>query len=222
MTTSTEATKKSLIWSSQEIETFVKILDKGPLMSYQAVRKKWIPSLTKDLGCFNRKSYRNGLHFEEWTVNQNSPFESQAIYLSDNTRDLVKAGKQTAIDAVKFLTEGNDQKISQLDKQFQTNCQKCQNLTYIVVDLDLKSKFSMIKQELITQGIIVKVIIETRGGYHFLIKTDLLTSEMKKYIYTNLKKNKFVDILKNPFSPVPGTYQGGFKVKLIFAEGNKT
>ena len=58
-------------------------------------------------------------------------------------------------------------------------------------------------------------ILETRGGYHVLIRPSLITDSSRGQWHRNL--SKMADVKGDSLLPVPGTYQGGFTPKFIEA-----
>lgn len=102
---------------------------------------------------------------------------------------------------------------------------------YIEIDIDTKDMIIVenIRQHL--QPFIPFIIctIETNGGYHVIFKINkvsrgnlykVFTSEQWKFNTIDRIGNKvikkYVDIRSDPCSPIPGTLQGGFKVKFLY------
>ena len=58
------------------------------------------------------------------------------------------------------------------------------------------------------------MIVETMNGYHVVAKSDVDQRDKALQLAQDLRVNTFVG---NPrtMCPVPGTYQGGFPVKLL-------
>ncbi len=79
---------------------------------------------------------------------------------------------------------------------------------YFVIDIDKKD-------ESILDSVIEKLkgnirwISETHGGYHLIVDKNYDTGIA---IYKNIVGTEWVEILKEPMTPVPGTLQGGFGV----------
>ena len=90
-----------------------------------------------------------------------------------------------------------------------------------------------VKNSLESQMIRIYCAIETRGGYHFILKNEDIDGKQKRFIFTELDRHKVltknsngkeimkdsIDILKDPMAPIPGTYQGGFPVKIVLIDG---
>ncbi len=56
-------------------------------------------------------------------------------------------------------------------------------------------------------------ILETRGGYHVLIKLSLIPDDIKKTWYNKLAS--LADVVGDTLIPIPGTFQGGFMPRFI-------
>lgn len=71
---------------------------------------------------------------------------------------------------------------------------------YIQLDLDIKQEIytKIIEEFLLEHSIKIHCVIETRGGYHYIINTGLLTNEQKKVIFNGkLKKLTFDTVDRN-------------------------
>lgn len=79
---------------------------------------------------------------------------------------------------------------------------------YFIVDIDKKDEAILDRVVNLLKGHI-RWISETHGGFHVIIDRD---DEAGTIIYKNIVGMEYVEILKDPMTPVPGTLQGGFKV----------
>lgn len=200
----------------------------GPYLAYMSARKKYCAAIDKTHECFNRVIVRNAKNvlrtIESYSADDLPP-ESLAVYFSVNPRNLEEAGLETTTYMISQMRSKNTYAAASLDKEFFSNAQKFQKKQYIVLDLDYKPRYEEIKVLLVMHSIAPKIVIETRGGFHFLVSVDTLTRDAGMFIHKVLAKMTFttddgnvknlVDILSNPFSPLPGTIQGGFKVKMV-------
>lgn len=85
---------------------------------------------------------------------------------------------------------------------------------FSVVDIDKKDEAILDKITGLLEGYITWVS-ETHGGYHVITDKDY---DANVIIYTKIAGMEFVEILKDAMTPLPGTLQGGFKVKGIRRE----
>lgn len=58
-------------------------------------------------------------------------------------------------------------------------------------------------------------LLETRGGFHLLVRLDAIEPKYVKTWYKNISALPHVDIVGDNMIPVPGTYQGGFVPELM-------
>lgn len=58
-------------------------------------------------------------------------------------------------------------------------------------------------------------ILETRGGFHAIIRLDAIEGKYIKSWYKNITSLEGADIVGDTLIPIPGTYQGGFVPKLF-------
>ena len=92
-----------------------------------------------------------------------------------------------------------------------------QNSVSTVVKIDVDTKDPLLIDQLDNllkeEGIVPKLKVETRGGYHYLIGRYDQTEALWKF--TKAKENsKWLTIEKNGLIAIPGTIQGGFQVKI--------
>lgn len=79
---------------------------------------------------------------------------------------------------------------------------------YKVIDIDKKDETILDKVTDLLKGHI-RWVSETHGGYHVIVDKEYDTGVI---IYTQISKMEYVEILKEPMTPIPGTLQGGFGV----------
>lgn len=58
-------------------------------------------------------------------------------------------------------------------------------------------------------------LLETRGGFHIIVKLDAIEPKYVKSWYKNMSALPHVDIVGDNMIPVPGCYQGGFTPQLM-------
>lgn len=142
------------------------------------------------------------------------PQEALALYITTNPRDMYKASINTM---VKFATSIRDQNVLMNPHQEAlSEIQKAKSRT-VWVDFDIDEKKASIIKEVkeYLNGTATYKIVETRGGYHLLVKPDTVHRSAKKDWYTFLSKIEGVDQAGDLMMPVPGTYQGGFTPKFV-------
>jgi hypothetical protein len=221
----------ALVHDPTQVQLFLDLVGhEGPLLIYQAARTKYCKTLAKANVCFNRRLIRTTSTFlhtlQTMVCEPDIPIEAVATYCSVNPRDLYAAGAATVQAATSaVLTHRTFDTVAVLDKTFLSEAQKHQHRRFIVVDLDCKDYFAEVSADLASHHITPKFIIETRGGYHIVIDKEQVTGGAGKFVYTQLAKRTFVnadgqtkslvDVLSNPFSPIPGTVQGGFPVRIL-------
>ena len=151
--------------------------------------------------------------------------EAMAIYGSVNPRDTVKAAAELFGTMSTQLTgqgqgSGTSQTFAKVAARHMSHLMRYGIRNFITIDLDTK------KQEVYSQVIAdlkarvaIYAIIETRGGYHIILAKDDMDKASKadkRFIYTDLKEREAIDMVSNDlFSPVPGTLQGGHRVRFV-------
>lgn len=79
---------------------------------------------------------------------------------------------------------------------------------FFIVDIDKKDDAILDKVTDLLKNHI-RWVSETHGGYHVIVTKNDATGTI---IYKNIAGMEYVEILKDPMTPMPGTLQGGFKV----------
>lgn len=79
---------------------------------------------------------------------------------------------------------------------------------YFVIDIDKKDEDIL---DRITKPLVgnIRWVSETHGGYHIIVNRSYETGII---IYPDMVGIEYVEILKEPTTPIPGTLHGGFKV----------
>lgn len=155
---------------------------------------------------------------------QQAPQESLVLYIMPNPRDVRKAAHMASMKFQKMVFDNavNYNPIAEV-----TSCiQNSKSYTY-VVDFDIDSKdidlqlikdyFYNRKKEDNVESFVNRIltIIETRGGYHILVKPEQ-ASKYSKTWYQDIMKMYPCDQAGDQLCPVPGTIQGDFIPKIIF------
>lgn len=169
------------------------------------------------------------------------PQKSLVCYMNVNPSGMVKSYFQFQKEMNRQISEitialQNDKKPNYSFVNIQTrelmNCIQKSTGTKHFIDIDCDTKEPAVTESIIltlNDANIKYYIIETRGGYHFLIKKDTIPSKkngtiirsfnLQKMCTDAIKKSKIekveVMINGNAMVPVPGTMQSDFLVKLI-------
>lgn len=137
--------------------------------------------------------------------------ESLALYINPNPRSLLKATYNSIIELTKLL---RDEKRSFNPQAEVMSCIQRSVGSKIFLDFDIDYKpFDPKKlDEFINRDCVD--ILETRGGYHILVKLKDIKKEFKPKFYNGIKSLN-VDQTGDLLIPVPGCTQGGFIPKFI-------
>jgi hypothetical protein len=141
------------------------------------------------------------------------PQECLAVYISLNPRDLRKVFLK-GIKHFAGLLEDIDVNPKNPRQEIMNVIQTTQGTKhYHVFDLDSKNLNLLQECREIVSGHCS--VIQTRGGYHFLVNQSAVKEKLidspSWYMYL---KNR-ADVVGDCLSPIPGTYQGGYCVRLI-------
>jgi len=231
----------SLIHSLKEVEEFTdrlfpEDLGRGEVIIFQLIarRKYWDAlkrpqlSLAKKIAHSRRNFLMKLLSVAESSYYTEElkqiPKEALALYIVPFKRNLITAVKSTVNDLVDSLSGLIDAKnlslkeeafgrIHKANQFLFSNLSKQSSYPCFLVDID-KKDYSLFKEviSLFPEEFIV-LSLETRGGYHILIKKDETTYRI---ISSELKKLKEVEVKNKNYSiPIAGTLQGGFPVRII-------
>jgi len=143
--------------------------------------------------------------------NTAAPQESLALYINPNPRDLKKAAYQGIIELTKLLM--NDRSNFNPHAEMMTCIQQSAGKKkYLDFDIDTKDfDFDQLKNII---NVSCLEILETRGGYHILVRLEDLDPQYKKTFYNNIMALG-VDQTGDQLLPVPGCTQGGFTPRFI-------
>ena len=173
-------------------------------------------------------TYRISLRGEGDEVEEEIRTESMAVYASLNPRDTAKAAAELFNTMSTQLTQLTVQASGSGDMHtFARKAARHMNLlckygtrNFIGIDLDTKDQetYSQVIADLKAR-VTIHAVIETRGGYHIILaksELDKASKADKRFIYTVLTEREAIDMVSNDlFSPIPGTYQGGHRVRFV-------
>lgn len=145
------------------------------------------------------------LFYKKYPISQ----QSLVCYINPNPRCMQKANKLL----LRQLIELVDASGFNIVKEAKDACQKAKSKSNFVhfevdeknIDLDLTHCLSIGDY----------TWIETRGGYHLLVNTANLQGNKLWYQSVVNQFKGLIDKTGDMYTPIPGTYQGGFEVKMI-------
>jgi len=88
------------------------------------------------------------------------------------------------------------------------------------LDVDTKDtdKITNLRNLFLKEGIILHLVIESRGGYHVIIDKEhgILSNDSHRQLHLFCQQNKeWITIEKNALLVIPGTIQGGFLTRIV-------
>lgn len=137
--------------------------------------------------------------------------ESLALYINPNPRNLRLAAYDAIIQLTKLLK--NDQKNFNPQAEI-LNCIQKSYSRRVYLDFDVDTRdfdFDQLAQVINTSCL---DILETRGGYHILVRIADIEREYKKSFYNQIVALG-VDQSGDQLLPVPGCVQGGFTPRFV-------
>lgn len=190
----------SLFARKKYCESIIHSNDKTQLKRFTA-KKDRLLSKIKQLEC----------EVESYTLKNNVavPQESLVLYITPNPRDMVRATyniMKKCVDLLHTNASGYN-----LHAEALSSVQRSRGTSWFC-DFDIDTKdidLAKIKTVLPDDAY---EILETRGGYHILIKTKVAP---KTKWHKQLREFYEVDQVGDQFIPVPGCVQGGFIPKFL-------
>ena len=140
-----------------------------------------------------------------------APQESLALYINPNPRNLKRATYDAIIKLTEILKNGNANFNPHAEVM---GCIQRSLSRKVYLDFDIDTKdfdFTKVKGIINTDCL---EILETRGGYHILVRLAAVQEEYKKTFYNAICKMG-VDQVGDQLLPVPGCTQGGFTPQFI-------
>lgn len=136
------------------------------------------------------------------------PQEALALYINPNPRCVWKATLHGLSVLAKNIETGNKNHHPQ-EEMMSCIQRSISRKIWSVFDIDSKEEGVLDKVDDALQGHKeCRKILETRGGYHVLVKLDTIPDEIKRTWYQKLAV--LSDVTGDAMIPVPGTFQGGF------------
>jgi len=142
------------------------------------------------------------------------PQESLALYMAPNPRSQRRANfflQRRLLDIIEASGQGYNIQAEALSALQKSPSRK----PFVMFDIDDKNIDPSLLSTILPDN--CYKVLETRGGFHFLILTDEIkkTPNVDKGWHPKLRSLFDVDISGDQMIPVPGTHQGGFMPKFI-------
>lgn len=144
------------------------------------------------------------------------PQEALALYITINPRSFIRANT----NSVKKLLDLALQPYNGFHpyQEVMSEIQKAKSKTrFVSFDFDIdKSNWSEVAAQLkVSINKEALTVVETRGGFHVIVRVDAIEPELHSYWYTRMCNllaaySSDQDNAGDIMLPVPGTYQGGF------------
>jgi hypothetical protein len=221
--TETKEFIEKILMKLQDDEVYILLLN---------ARKKWCPELSRseeivyrdvirnnDLDTILRKIKKTGCVSEGIYIDLKTLKEidisCMALYVLLDPRSTLKAyGK--FIDCINHWMydsfKGKSKNLElyrQMDIKLYSAIHKNRSRgLYFIIDIDKKDEYIFDRITGLLKGNI-RWISETHGGYHIIVDRN---SETGMIICSDMIDIEYVEILKDPTTPIPGTLHGGFKV----------
>lgn len=131
---------------------------------------------------------------------------------------LYQQPKQNIVPKIEMNEDREENCFLSLDKVFQTLLHQSPITKMQRFDVDTQEPqfIAKLDQLLTEERADVIFVIRSRSGYHYVIRTGPFMRKMYEFIQTH---EKDISVDKNGMNGLPGTFQGGARVQLIFAKG---
>jgi hypothetical protein len=168
------------------------------------------------------------------------PIEGMGVYWNINPSNMIRAVSEFSQKMVRSLAEvslgqGSSMTyLNNLDRELMSCVHRAQGTKhYLDIDIDMVSGTKgtltgdtavlKILEELTLRGVKF-FLIDTRSGYHILMKKETMTFNYQAWLKSILDNNRviFDDLMVNGnrMVPLPGTLQGGHPVRIIYDLSN--
>jgi len=137
------------------------------------------------------------------------PTNCLVVYCTTNARDGKRAAQNFINDCMNSVFSGDGHIFNHLYEKLNGAIMASKAKTQLTtIDIDSKDDYKEVKDFLIAENIDPAAVVETRGGYHVLLKTDKNLSKVYKAFSAK-------HTMGDTFCPIPGTLQGGFPVRFV-------
>lgn len=218
-----------LIYDEEQVKRFAKLIDteNGIHEVFIMARKKYNETIENNKSGFMSPKYFYGRDAEDYlrivrsyekpigsyTSKTGVPYpdDSLVLYSTTNSRSGKKAANKFMREIVDSLFGENQDSdlFNTLDKRLHSCIMSSKDKTkFVTIDIDDKSDYKEVEDYLKSIEVVPEATIETRGGYHVLLPVSkTLNLVFEKFS----KKHTMGDVS----CPIPGTLQGGFKVRFV-------
>lgn len=141
------------------------------------------------------------------------PQEALAAYMTINPRGQTKAAKWLLKRLADVVADG-EQNVNVYQESLTAIHKSVGRKLFVDIDfdnVDLKSTVRAMSGFINSDAV---KILETRGGFHAIIRLDAIEDRYVKSWYKNITSLEGADIAGDTLIPIPGTYQGGWVPKL--------
>lgn len=159
--------------------------------------------------------------YADGKTGRDAPVNCMAIYCLTDPRSTLRGYREFIEDINKMIYDSFKGESKNLDlyrridvKLFSAIHKNRSRRLFIIVDIDKKDEAILDKVTDLLRGYIIWVS-ETHGGFHVIANKEY---DAGVIIYTQIAGMEYVEVLKEPMTPLPGTMQGGFRVKGIRRE----
>jgi hypothetical protein len=214
----------NFIYDESQVERFAKLIDTENTLQqvYLQARRKYNKELKKD--CFittntffkaSPSYFLNRIKRYEVEVgsykdhDKEIPEDCFAIYSSTNPCSGKKSVGKFVEECVQSFIQDKKRIFEHPHRELDSFIMSTnERVNILTMDIDCKEDYKEVKEFLITENIPTLAVIETRGGYHVLVKPDNNISKLQKKFGGKIQ-------IKNLYCPIPGTLQGGFPVRFV-------
>ena len=142
------------------------------------------------------------------------PQQALAVYMTINPRSQTKAAKQL-LKRLADVVCGGEKNVNVYQESLTAIHKSVGRRLFVDVDFDnvpLSPTVKMMSRDINADAV---KILETRGGFHAVIRLAAIEDKYVKSWYKSITSLEGADIVGDTLIPIPGTYQGGFIPKLF-------
>lgn len=230
---------ESLIYDEDEIRRFIMevikpLEDDEVYILLLTARKKYSDSMSTSQEVVHRDVIRNndpnkmlrkirrmanvrGIYTDKNTDQEIEP-DAFVLYFLTDPRSMLKGYEAFTSDINKWVYSSLKGEYKNLEyyrnldvKLFSAIHRSRSRSSYFIVDIDKKDENILMDIVTLLQDEI-KWVSETHGGYHLIVNKNKNSGII---MHEKIRGMEYVEILKEPMTAIPGTFQGGFEVKGI-------